>query len=270
MPDLFRSYHDIHSYRIPATDNRLNTAQRRCNWHDLSLAARSDLRFRFFAHCKRRRKLRLAHRARLHLRSCRRKRENIHAQNFVFQKIFRNLQLLRILIRHRQRRIRSREAMRVHESVYVSEIIRTHQRHVAISALRRLRGIIKRPCPLPRDSASLPVVIFIEAAEPAVVIHRHIQMHLVAARTKFCRLSPHERLQKHSPMRLRIQLDQKIVQLARHRILYRGQLMQPGIFQIKVPLPHRALHVRDGVAHHAPQSRLRLGTVHDLLDRGIH
>src|SRR5579863_8436350 len=46
--------------------------------------------------------------------------------------------------------------------------------------------------------------------------------------------------------------------------------MQLGVFEIKIPLPHTALHVGDRVAHHATKSGLRLGTVHDLLYRRIH
>src|SRR6202521_423019 len=46
--------------------------------------------------------------------------------------------------------------------------------------------------------------------------------------------------------------------------------MQLGIFEIKIALPHAALHVGNGVAHHAAQPSLPLGTVHVLLYRRIH
>ncbi len=62
----------------------------------------------------------------------------------------------------------------------------------------------------------------------------------------------------------------KSCKLAHDRILARGEFVQLGIFEVEVPLAHRAFHVRDGVAHHAAQSGLRFGTVHDLLDRSIH
>src|SRR2546426_7294205 len=50
----------------------------------------------------------------------------------------------------------------------------------------------------------------VEAANPAVMIHRHIQMYLVATRTELCRLLAHERFQENPTVRLRIQLDEKI------------------------------------------------------------
>ena len=46
--------------------------------------------------------------------------------------------------------------------------------------------------------------------------------------------------------------------------------MKPGIFKIEVALAHSALHIRDRVTHHAAQAGLRLGAMHNLLDRGVH
>ena len=46
--------------------------------------------------------------------------------------------------------------------------------------------------------------------------------------------------------------------------------MQLGIFQIEITLTHGAFHICNGVAHHAPQSGLRLGAMHDLFYRRIH
>jgi hypothetical protein len=46
--------------------------------------------------------------------------------------------------------------------------------------------------------------------------------------------------------------------------------VQLGIFQIEIALSHRALHVGDGVAHHAAKSGLRFGAVHDLFDGSVH
>ena len=60
------------------------------------------------------------------------------------------------------------------------------------------------------------------------------------------------------------------MQRAPHRILRGRQFVELGILQIKIALPHRALHVGNGVAHHAAQPSLRLRPVNDLLDRRIH
>ena len=54
------------------------------------------------------------------------------------------------------------------------------------------------------------------------------------------------------------------------RILAGCQLVQLGVFQIKIALAHGAFHIGDGVAHHAAESCLRLGAMHDLLDRCVH
>jgi len=71
-------------------------------------------------------------------------------------------------------------------------------------------------------------------------------------------------------VRLGIQFDEKIMQRARHRILRGSELVQLGILQIEIRLTHRALHVGNGVAHHATQPGLRLGAMHNLLDRRVH
>ena len=71
-------------------------------------------------------------------------------------------------------------------------------------------------------------------------------------------------------MRLGIQINHEIVQGAHDGTLAGRQLVQLGIFQIEIPLSHGALHVSDGVAHHAAQSGLSFGAMHDLFDRSIH
>ncbi len=84
--------------------------------------------------------------------------------------------------------------------------------HVAIGALLRLRRIVERTRALSGNSAGLPVVVLIEATEPAVMIHRNIEMNLVARRAELRRLVAHERFQEHATVRLGIQLDQEIMQ----------------------------------------------------------
>src|SRR5438552_1960245 len=160
--------------------------------------------------------------------------------------------------------------MRVHESGNIPHIFRLRQRHVAIRALRRFRRIIERPRTLSRNAAGLPIVVLVEAANPAVMIHRHIQMHLVATRTELRRLITHEWLQENSAVRLRIQLDEKIVQRSRDWIFRCCQFVQFWIFEVKITLAHRALHLGNRVTHHAAESRLRLRAMHDLLDRCVH
>ena len=71
-------------------------------------------------------------------------------------------------------------------------------------------------------------------------------------------------------MRLRVEISKKIMDGADHRIVAGREFVQFGIFKIEVSLAHGALHLRDGVAHHAAQASLRFGPVNDLLDRRIH
>ena len=160
--------------------------------------------------------------------------------------------------------------MRVHEAADVALVFRRLHGHVAIGALLRLRRIVERTRSLSGHTAGLPVVVLIESAEPAVVIHRNVEVHLVAGGAKLRRLVAHERLQEDAAMRLGIQLDQEIVQLAGNRIFGRGQFVKLGIFEIEVRLAHGALHVGDGVTHHAAQAGLRFGAMHDLLDGRVH
>src|SRR5579872_333059 len=60
------------------------------------------------------------------------------------------------------------------------------------------------------------------------------------------------------------------MQKALYRSLVSCKLMQLGILEIKITLPHRAFHMRDRVAHHAAQPSLRFWAMHDLFDRRIH
>ncbi len=82
------------------------------------------------------------------------------------------------------------------EAIDVAHVLRRLQRHVAIGALRRLGGIVERARALSRNAAGLPVVVFVEAANPAVVIHRNIEMDFVARRAEFRRLVAHEGLEE--------------------------------------------------------------------------
>ena len=90
---------------------------------------------------------------------------------------------------------------------------------MAIGALLRLGRVVERSRALPGNSAGLPVVVFVEAAEPAVVVHRHIEMHFVARGAELSGLLAHERLEKYPAVRFGIQFDQKIMQRTRYWIL---------------------------------------------------
>ena len=160
--------------------------------------------------------------------------------------------------------------MGVHFAGNVPHVVGALERHVAIGALLRLRRVVERARALSGDAAGLPVVVLVEAANPAVVIDRHVEVHLVARRTELRRLLLHERLEEHTAVRLRIQLDHEVVQLAHERIFAGRELVQFRILKIEITLAHRAFYVGDGVAHHAAESGLGFGRVHDLFDGRIH
>ena len=110
----------------------------------------------------------------------------------------------------------------MNQSVDVAHISRLGERHMAVGTLLRFRWIVKGTRALAGDSARLPVVVFVEAAEPAIVIYRKIQMNLMATGAELSRLCSHERFQKHPAVGFWIQLDQKVVQFARKRIFGRS------------------------------------------------
>ncbi len=108
--------------------------------------------------------------------------------------------------------------MRVHLSIAIAGVVRCHQRHVAIRAGLRLVRIVERARALARDAAGLPVVVIVEAAHPAVVVYRHVQMHFMARGAEFRRLLAHERLEKRRAVRLRVEIGEKAVHRLNHGI----------------------------------------------------
>ena len=183
MPDLARPYDHIHAGVIASLDCCVGAIDRSRDGADFSRRSFRQRNIRFFANRESRREFRLSHfasRWRIRFFPRRRNRENIHAQLLVLQKVLSELVLCLILIRCGYRSIRSGESMRMHEPVHVAVIARGHLRHVAIRAIHRRLRIVKRARALPGDAAGLPVVVFIEAANPPVTIHRNIQMNLMA------------------------------------------------------------------------------------------
>ena len=65
-----------------------------------------------------------------------------------------------------------------------------------------------------------------------------------------------DRIGGRTQVRLRIQPDHEIMHRASDRVLRGRKLVKFWILQIKIALPHRALHIGDGVTHHAAQPAL--------------
>ena len=151
--------------------------------------------------------------------------------------------------------------MRVHVAVDVARIIRFDERHVAIRAVRRLGRVVERPRSLSRYAARLPRIVFVEAANPTVVVHRHVQVHLVARRTKLGAVLPHERLHEGSAVRGRRRVDDIAVDGANDGIPARHQRMQGRIFDREPAVAHCVRDARNRMARNAPQPGLRFRCV---------
>ena len=128
---------------------------------------------------------------------------------------------------------------------------------MAVGALLRRLGIVERPRALPRHARGLPVVVVVESTEPAVPVHGHVEMHLVTARTELGGLLAMERFEERLSMRLRIDREQLVVEIAKCRLFAGGQVVQRRILDDEIALAHRALDVRDGVTRGASQPGLR-------------
>src|SRR5260370_1367601 len=220
MTDLARAHNHSDANVIASPHCRVGVINRSCNRPNFSRRAFRQRKIRFFTNRESRREFGLPHfasRRRVLFFPRRRNRENIHAQLLVLQKVPGELVLSLVLIRRGHRRIRSGEAMRMHQPVHIAVIGRRNLRHVTIRAIHRRLRIVKRARALPGDTAGLPVVIFIEAANPPVTIHGDIQMNLVARRTEFRGVRAHERFQEGASMRLGVQANPVVVQPACQR-----------------------------------------------------
>ena len=124
-------------------------------------------------------------------------------------------------------------------------IVRRRERHVAVDAGGTLRRVVERSCALARHAAGLPRVVVVEAAEPPVVVHRHIEMHLVTRRAELGRILPHVRFHERPAMRLGIQVGQKPIERPDVPVAARGQFVERRVFNREVAVPHRAFHAND-------------------------
>src|SRR5262249_20981982 len=114
--------------------------------------------------------------------------EDVHREPPVGQKVGDRLELGGIPIGDRQRGVGRRKAVGVDQPVVIPQIGRGNERHVTGDAGGRLLRVVEGAGPLAGGGAGLPIVVIIEAPEPAVVIHRHVQVHLVTGGAELGRL----------------------------------------------------------------------------------
>ncbi len=117
VSDLARAHHHIHANVISTPHGRVGAIDGSGDRPNFSRRTFRQRNIRFFANRESRREFRLSHfasrrRARFFARW--RNRENIHAELFVLQKALGELILRLVLIRNRNRRVRTGKTMRMH------------------------------------------------------------------------------------------------------------------------------------------------------------
>ena len=180
--------------------------------------------------------------------------------------MFDRLDLLLVAIGGGDGGVGRRKPVRVDEAVEVREILGRHQGHVAVHAGLRFWRIVKRPRSEARHPARLPVVVIVEAANPAIVVDGDVQVDLVASRTEF-RHEPRvamEILQEGAAVRLWIEQHGVVVGPVEQRILARSQLVERRILHDEAALPHGVIDMHNRMTRHAAQAVLRLARVLDL------
>ena len=131
----------------------------------------------------------------------------------VFEKLDDGFQLFPVLVGRGNSRVSRRETVGVNLAIDVSHILGVNQRHMAISALLRLFGIIKGARSLAGNATGLPVIVVVETPQPAILVHWNVQMDLVTGRTQLGCVLAMEGLHEDFLVRFGIHLDQEIVLL---------------------------------------------------------
>ena len=272
VANLARPHHHVEPYGLPRSKRRAGLIQRRRQFANLPNHRRSPRLGLLAHHVQRRRHRRLGTPA-PHLRPAivlhRRGGKNVHRDKARGQKLPRGVQLLLILVDVRHRHVRPREPVVMNLAVPGARVFRIHQRHVAIGTGGGLGRVVEAPGPLAGNPRSLPVIVVVEAADPPVVVHRNIEMHLVAGRTELGRILLHERLQKGAAVGLRVKIGEEVIERPDVAVPARRQLMERRILDREAAVAHRTFHRRNRVARDTPEPVLRLGGVNLILDRLI-
>ena len=168
------------------------------------------------------------------------------------------------MIDRRDRGVGGGEAVRMNHAVAIAGVVRRDLGHVAIGAIGSFGRVVKRARALAGDSAGLPVVVVVEASDPAVVIDGLIEMDFVAGGAEFGFL--HERLHEGAAVRLGIQVRDEFFSGLDQGALAGGKAMQRWIHDLEVGVAHGAANVSDGVTGDAAEAVLSLRRIDLLLD----
>ena len=84
---------------------------------------------------------------------------------------------------------------------------------MAVRAIAGLLRVVERSRALAGHAAGLPVVVLVEASEPAILIDRNIQMNFVACRAKFSGTVAHEWLHEGAAVRFRSGVGHEMLEI---------------------------------------------------------
>ncbi|MBP1607688.1 MAG: hypothetical protein H6Q08_3062 [Acidobacteria bacterium] len=200
VPDVARSHHHVDTNRLASSHDGIDAIERRDDLaRGLEHAARGPEARRLLAHGERARQLGFPSRTRAGLLCSSRapdQREDVHRYLPAPQKVLRALQLLIVTVHVGQRRVGGDEAVRPDPSVPGCRIGGRDERHVTVQALHGCGWIVERSRPLARHTRRLPVVVVVEAANPPVAVHGHVEVHLVARGAEVGQLLAVKRLEE--------------------------------------------------------------------------
>ena len=100
-------------------------------------------------------------------------------------------------------------------------------------------GVVERQCTLMGDAAGLPLVVVVKATEPAEIVDRYIEMHLVTGGTEFCGILAMEWFEETLFMGFGIEADKVVMEFANGGIFTGSHFMQGWIFDDVSAVAHR-------------------------------
>ena len=150
-------------------------------------------------------------------------------------------------------------------------VVGRHQRHVAVDAVLGLGRVVERAGAEAGDAARLPVVVLVEAADPAVVVDRLVEVDLVAGGAERRRVTPRKKgLMKVRRCGSGSIRTRKSWRPSSSAVVAGRQVVEGGDGDLVVAVAHGAADRGDHVAGGAGDAGLGLRGVDDLLDRRVH
>ena len=196
--------------------------------------------------------------------------EEVHGHLAGGEEVAHRLQLPVEAEVRRQRGVRRGEAVGAEEPVPGRRILAGDERHVAVGAGAGFGGVVEGAGALAGDAARLPVVVTVEAPEPAVVVHRLVEVHLVAGGAEGGTVAGVERLQERLPVRFGVEVEHQVVEGAQQRVPRGGEVVHLRVLEDEAGVPGGVLDPGHRMAGHAGEAGARRRGVHDLRQRAVH